>query len=61
MSLLNPNKDDEAFAQAHAEAGFRMRVAWVKKLRAELERLAKKYPNERAKIEKVLAETEEWL
>lgn len=61
MSLLSPNEDDEAFAAMNTEAGFRLRVEWVKNLRAELVRLAKKYPHERGAIEEVLNKTKEWL
>jgi hypothetical protein len=61
MSLLSPNEDDEAFAAMNTEAGFQMRVKWVKQLRAELQRLARKYPQEREAIQKVLDQTKEWL
>lgn len=36
MSQLHPTEEDEAFAQGNTEAGLRLRVAWVKLLRAAL-------------------------
>jgi hypothetical protein len=61
MSQLHPTEEDEQFAQGHLEAGFKMRVAWVKKLRAKLEELKEKYPQESGSIQEVLDSTKEWL
>lgn len=62
---LHWSDDDDAFARGNAEAGLRMRVEWVKKLRACLERFA--YHDGQTTHEdielarKVLDETKEWL
>ena len=61
MSQLHPTKEDDDFALGHLEAGFKMRIEWVKKLRAELERLMQKYPSEKDSIKLVLKDTKEWL
>lgn len=53
--------EDAADERANAEAGLYLRVRWVHKLRAELERLRDKYPQERDSIDALLSETREWL
>lgn len=63
MSQLHPTDEDRAWADGHAEAGFKMRVAWVKKLRAALTPFAQGIGNktDEAHARKVLDETKEWL
>ena len=65
MSQLHPTEEDEEFARGHTRAGLMMRVEWVKKLRACLERFAyhdgQTTHEDIERARRVLDETKEWL
>jgi hypothetical protein len=65
MSQLHPTEEDEEMARANSRQGLMMRVEWVKKLRACLERFAyhdgQTTHEDIERARQVLNETKEWL
>ncbi len=59
--MIGNASDDGEGQVANALAALVIRVKWVKEMRAELARLADKYPAEEERITRVLANTQEWL
>lgn len=51
MSLLHPNEDDEAFAQMHADSGFRVALNRVWRLERLLRKFAPALESERICVE----------